>query len=49
MFGETIDQYVVIGTVMVIGGVALVNSRLGERRIFGRRPAANDASSEPAA
>ncbi len=48
MFGETIDQYVLIGTAMVIGGVALVNSRLGERRIFGRRPA-QDASSEPAA
>jgi drug/metabolite transporter (DMT)-like permease len=40
MFGETIDQYVLIGTAMVIGGVALVNSRMGERRIFGRRPAA---------
>ena len=48
MFGETIDLYVVIGTAMVIGGVALVNSRMGERRIFGRRPAAS-ASSEPAA
>jgi drug/metabolite transporter (DMT)-like permease len=48
MFGETIDVYVVIGTGMVIGGVALVNSRLGERRIFGRRPAP-DASGEPAA
>jgi drug/metabolite transporter (DMT)-like permease len=40
MFGETIDQYVLIGTAMVIGGVALVNSRMGERRIFGRRPTA---------
>jgi drug/metabolite transporter (DMT)-like permease len=49
MFGETIDQYVVIGTVMVIGGVALVNSRLGERRIFGRKPAASDVPGEPAA
>lgn len=48
MFGETIDQYVLIGTAMVIGGVALVNSRMGERRIFGRRPAP-DASGEPAA
>jgi drug/metabolite transporter (DMT)-like permease len=45
MFGETIDSYVVIGTAMVIGGVALVNSRMGERRIFGRRPAA-EASTE---
>jgi drug/metabolite transporter (DMT)-like permease len=50
MFGETIDKYVLIGTVMVIGGVALVNSRLGERRIFGRRPAPEASTgSEPAA
>jgi len=49
MFGETIDQYVLIGTAMVIGGVALVNSRMGERRIFGRRPAAEaPPGSEPA-
>jgi drug/metabolite transporter (DMT)-like permease len=48
MFGETIDVYVLIGTAMVIGGVALVNSRLGERRIFGRRPASS-TSGEPAA
>lgn len=48
MFGETIDLYVVIGTGMVIAGIALVNSKLGERRIYGRRPAA-DASGEPAA
>ena len=48
MFGETIDLYVVIGTAMVIGGVALVNSRMGERRIFGRRPASS-TSGEPAA
>jgi drug/metabolite transporter (DMT)-like permease len=46
MFGETIDQYVLIGTAMVIGGVALVNSRMGERKIFGRRPATDAASSE---
>jgi len=44
MFGETIDQYVLIGTAMVIGGVALVNSRMGERRIFGRRPSAQSSS-----
>ena len=48
MFGETIDVSVLIGTAMVIGGVALVNSRMGERRIFGRRPASG-ASGEPAA
>ena len=36
MFGETIDLRVVLGTALVIGGVALVNSRFGQRRIFGR-------------
>jgi drug/metabolite transporter (DMT)-like permease len=50
MFGETIDQYVLIGTAMVIVGVALVNSRIGERKIFGRRPAAEASTEgEPAA
>jgi drug/metabolite transporter (DMT)-like permease len=50
MFGETIDKYVLIGTALVIGGVALVNSRIGERKIFGRRPAAEASTEgEPAA
>jgi drug/metabolite transporter (DMT)-like permease len=50
MFGETIDVSVLIGTAMVIGGVALVNSRMGERRIFGRQPASKaPTESEPAA
>jgi len=50
MFGETIDVYVLIGTAMVIGGVALVNSRMGERRIFGRQPASEASTgSKPAA
>ena len=47
MFGETIDQYVLVGTAMVIGGVALVNSRMGERRIFGRTAAAEPAAGAP--
>jgi drug/metabolite transporter (DMT)-like permease len=46
MFGETIDLYVIVGTAMVIGGVALVNSRLGERKIFGRKPAPSAAGAE---
>lgn len=46
MFGEQIDQVVAIGTGLVIVGIALVNSRMGERRIFGRQ--APDRSSEPA-
>ena len=33
---ETIDGRVLVGTAMVIGGVALVNSRFGARRLFGR-------------
>jgi drug/metabolite transporter (DMT)-like permease len=49
MFGETIDSYVVVGTVMVIAGIALVNSRMGERRIYGRRAPEAKAGSEPAA
>ena len=42
MFGERIDYVVLAGTAMIIGGVALVNARFGERRIFGR--AAPDAT-----
>jgi drug/metabolite transporter (DMT)-like permease len=36
VFSETVDARVLIGTTLVIGGVALVNSRYGQRRIFGR-------------
>jgi drug/metabolite transporter (DMT)-like permease len=35
-FREAVDARVAIGTLLVIGGVALVNSRFGERRLFGR-------------
>ena len=38
MFGEQVDARILLGTGLVIGGVALVNSRFGERRLFGRRP-----------
>jgi len=37
MFNEQIDTRVLVGTGLVFGGVALVNSRRGERRLFGRR------------
>lgn len=40
MFGEQVDARVVAGTALIIGGIALVNSRYGQRRIFGRKPAA---------
>jgi drug/metabolite transporter (DMT)-like permease len=36
VLGEVIDARIVVGTVLVIGGVALVNSRRGSRRLFGR-------------
>lgn len=36
---EPVDARLLIGTTLVIGGVALVNSRYGTRPLFGRRPA----------
>ena len=36
---ETIDLQTLAGTAMVIGGIALVNARVGRRQIFGRRAA----------
>jgi drug/metabolite transporter (DMT)-like permease len=48
MFGETIDARVAIGTGLILGGVTLVNSRYGERRIWGRQPGA-EATGKPAA
>lgn len=43
---ESIDGRVLVGTLLVIGGVALVNSRYGSRRLYGRarRPSAADPS-----
>jgi drug/metabolite transporter (DMT)-like permease len=38
MFGEQADARVFGGTALILGGVTLVNSRFGERRIWGRRP-----------
>jgi drug/metabolite transporter (DMT)-like permease len=39
MFGEAVDARILVGTGLILGGVTLVNSRYGERRIWGRRPA----------
>lgn len=36
---EVVDGRVLFGTALVIGGIALVNSRYGRRRLFGRSPA----------
>ena len=44
MLGEQIDAIVVAGTSLVLGGVALVNSRYGQRRIWGRSPSIAEAS-----
>lgn len=38
VFGETVEPRVLLGTGLVFAGVALVNSRWGQRRIFGRTP-----------
>jgi drug/metabolite transporter (DMT)-like permease len=39
MFNEAVDGRVIGGTALILGGVTLVNSKFGTRRIFGRRPA----------
>jgi drug/metabolite transporter (DMT)-like permease len=39
VLGETIDLGVIVGTVLIIGGIALVNARVGGRRLAGRAPA----------
>jgi drug/metabolite transporter (DMT)-like permease len=50
MFGEAVDARVVIGTGLILGGVTLVGSKFGERRIWGRRPAPGAAATRrPAA
>jgi drug/metabolite transporter (DMT)-like permease len=36
VLGEQVDGRLILGTVLVVGGVALVNSRYGRRRLFGR-------------
>jgi drug/metabolite transporter (DMT)-like permease len=48
MFGEQVDARVLGGTALILGGVALVSSKYGERRIWGRSPATS-ATSKPTA
>jgi drug/metabolite transporter (DMT)-like permease len=38
VFAEVVDERLVAGTILILGGVALVNSRFGQRRLFGRTP-----------
>jgi hypothetical protein len=33
-----VDPGVLAGTALIIGGVALVNTKFGQRRLFGRTP-----------
>ncbi len=49
VLGEAVDLGIIAGTALVIGGVALVNSRFGQRRIFGRTTPAGRAGSAPRA
>ncbi|MBI3751139.1 MAG: DMT family transporter [Chloroflexi bacterium] len=46
MFGERVDERLIAGTILILAGVALVNSHRGQRRLFGR---AAPAVSEPPA
>ena len=36
VLGETIDGRILLGAALIIGGIALVNSRFGARRLYGR-------------
>jgi drug/metabolite transporter (DMT)-like permease len=38
VLAEPVDGRLIVGTALVISGVALVNSRFGRRRVFGRVP-----------
>ena len=50
MLGEAVDARILVGTGLILGGVALVGSKFGERRIWGRRPApGSEAAGKPAA
>jgi drug/metabolite transporter (DMT)-like permease len=40
ILGERIDLQIVAGSALIIGGIALVNSSIGQRRLFGRGPSA---------
>jgi len=38
VLGETIDGRIVLGTLAILAGIGIVNSRYGRRRVFGGRP-----------
>ena len=45
---ETIDGRIILGTAAVLAGIAIVNSRFGRRRVFGRQPAESPTAAGPA-
>ena len=45
---ETIDGRIIVGTLAVLAGIAIVNSRYGRRRVFGRQPAEQPTVPGPA-
>jgi drug/metabolite transporter (DMT)-like permease len=47
VLNEPIDGRLLVGTALVIGGMALVNSRFGRRTIFGRMPPVEVPSPTP--
>ncbi len=54
VLGETVAPEVILGTALVVGGIAATNSRRGQRRLFGRgdeaaAAAATSAATTPAA
>jgi drug/metabolite transporter (DMT)-like permease len=48
MFGEEVDARVAVGPAPILRGIALVNSRYGPRRLFGRQAPAADPKAQPA-
>ncbi|HLA16062.1 MAG TPA: DMT family transporter [Candidatus Limnocylindrales bacterium] len=47
VLAEPIDGRIIAGTALIISGIALVNSRWGRRRIFGRTPATETEIAAP--
>jgi drug/metabolite transporter (DMT)-like permease len=47
MFNEAVDIRLIAGTLLVLAGVALVNSHRGERRLFGRAAPKTESAGVP--
>jgi drug/metabolite transporter (DMT)-like permease len=48
VFAEQVDPRLIAGTILILAGVALVNSHRGERRLFGRAAPATSSAPGPA-